>query len=776
MKTGVILSLPALLIATAAPSAVFARPKNPPAQVVEHLRLLNELPPLISQLRDLEGKTLWDLESATVFFKPRSLKALRDNASSAGLLQAQSNALAQHNAKDCLSIEGEGSTAEDRALLADLTAQCSVFSAALTKNVDQLAAIVDLELRTPMTSPSQNMQPYYDAAAAYLKTSRALDAEGGKLTVALQKLKIGRSSWAGGFDFRLLWIGAAGFCCSLLILLLSPRLREKFGVVFSLPKPASQTVVEPFDALRGFSALWVALFHTGFLKVLNIDPPVIPLGAMAVPVFVTMSAFLIFRTVAKVGSWTDLGAYFKRRWLRIYPLYFVVLIAILFCGHCPTVAQLGRRQLAADFLMLRLVGYPHFLNPPAWSLYVEEGFYLTIPAWFFIFRRRVSLGAALSYAAVSVLYIYCPYREVDLLRYFCVGILLTQVIDPPRRMSEALKWFPLLIGAVLFFSAIDPAAFNVPPSYAPHVYAAAIFCVLWSAANVEVVSRLLSLYPLRFLGIISYSMYLWHMVILWIGMPLQFDVFGEYYTYTGFPLPSPAGHPAASYLIYPAALIFYSAISYALIERPFLLLRRKAMPIAATKPAARVPDGRRVSPIAVVYASVVLGVLACLAWREMKERPLRVAAEKSELGRALLRQGKTEEAIAQFELAIRADPKLAEAHYGLGLIFASQGRIDEAAGQYGLAIQADPTFVEAQLNLAEILTGQGKIDEAIAQYNRAVLATPNLPEPHFYLGVLLTAKGKTTEASAQFIRTLQIDPGYQTAKGPLGKLLQWRKN
>jgi peptidoglycan/LPS O-acetylase OafA/YrhL len=420
-----------------------------------------------------------------------------------------------------------------------------------------------------------------EALASYSQAKAVAIRRGGEMTAALGRRRP-PSRFAGYrvcLDFVPLYLGTAGFYLGLLALALSSVLREKFQSVFSLPTPANQPVIKPFDAIRGLSALWVAFGHFDyFLAGFNVIPRlgrVADLGRThAVPVFATLSAFLIFRSVKTISSASDLLAYLKRRWLRIYPLYFVTSLAIATGGYF--VFRPGWERICSDLLMLRLMGRPFFLNPAAWSLYVEEGFYLAIPLWAACFRDRAALGAALSYAAVSVLAAHVPSREADLLRFFCVGILLAKSLERPARLGAAARWAVLAGGSALFLAAVSGAvAARCPAAASTHFFPLSILLILWACVQLEPVHRALSLYPLRFLGIVSYSLYLWHMVLIMTGMPIAVD--GT----AGFPLPALRHTALEFYLIYPASLVFYSACSYALIERPFLLLRRKAVPVPA---------------------------------------------------------------------------------------------------------------------------------------------------------------------------------------------------
>ena len=79
---------------------------------------------------------------------------------------------------------------------------------------------------------------------------------------------------------------------------------------------------------------------------------------------------------------------------------------------------------------------------------------------------------------------------------------------------------------------------------------------------------------------------------------------------------------------------------------------------------------------------------------------------------ALAKAGRTEEAIHQFQEAIRMRPDLAEAHNGLGVVLYQQGHVDEAIRQFQEAIRLKPDYADAYNNLGVAFGQQGRIDEA----------------------------------------------------------------
>jgi predicted Zn-dependent protease with MMP-like domain/Flp pilus assembly protein TadD len=92
--------------------------------------------------------------------------------------------------------------------------------------------------------------------------------------------------------------------------------------------------------------------------------------------------------------------------------------------------------------------------------------------------------------------------------------------------------------------------------------------------------------------------------------------------------------------------------------------------------------------------------------------------------------GRTDDALAWLDEALRAQPNGAEAHNGRGEILWDEGRIDEAGYQFELATQADPKFVTAHLNRVELLIEElGEHEQAIAYCDRLLTGRDPLPRP-----------------------------------------------
>jgi len=100
----------------------------------------------------------------------------------------------------------------------------------------------------------------------------------------------------------------------------------------------------------------------------------------------------------------------------------------------------------------------------------------------------------------------------------------------------------------------------------------------------------------------------------------------------------------------------------------------------------------------------------------------------NDLGNAFLQQGRTEEAIAQFQEALVIDPDNANFQYNLGNAFRRQGNVSEAVVQFQKALALNPQLAEAHYNLANAFLQSGRAEEAIAQFREALAAKPGYLE------------------------------------------------
>jgi tetratricopeptide (TPR) repeat protein len=93
-------------------------------------------------------------------------------------------------------------------------------------------------------------------------------------------------------------------------------------------------------------------------------------------------------------------------------------------------------------------------------------------------------------------------------------------------------------------------------------------------------------------------------------------------------------------------------------------------------------------------------------------------------------------AIANFEKALQLNPRLAEAHNNLGMLYYSASDYKGAASQFQAAIDDYPSFKEAMLNLGNAYKSLKKFEEAEAKLNEVKQMAPDYADVYFNLGIL----------------------------------------
>jgi tetratricopeptide (TPR) repeat protein len=133
------------------------------------------------------------------------------------------------------------------------------------------------------------------------------------------------------------------------------------------------------------------------------------------------------------------------------------------------------------------------------------------------------------------------------------------------------------------------------------------------------------------------------------------------------------------------------------------------------------------------------------------------------LGRALHTQGNVEGAIAAFGSAIAERPNYPVAYLSLGNALREKHRFEEAIAAYRQAIAHQPDYPQAYLNLANIFHERDKIEEAVAAYSRAIALKPDFIDAHSNLGNALRKQGKIEEAISACRRAIAIQPDFPAA-------------
>jgi tetratricopeptide (TPR) repeat protein len=144
------------------------------------------------------------------------------------------------------------------------------------------------------------------------------------------------------------------------------------------------------------------------------------------------------------------------------------------------------------------------------------------------------------------------------------------------------------------------------------------------------------------------------------------------------------------------------------------------------------------------------------------------------LGVALARGGRLDEATYHYFQALRIKPDRAEVHNNLGNALAAQGSVDRAVDHYYQALEIDPNNARACNNLGNLLANQGKTEEAINHYTEALRLEPDYAGAHYNLGTVLAEQGRTEEAINHITEALRLMPYWAGAHNNLGVLLERR--
>lgn len=358
------------------------------------------------------------------------------------------------------------------------------------------------------------------------------------------------------------------------------------------------------DVLRFFAFLCVFSFHR--MDYVPTDPArnlwafrIGTIGAFGVPVFFLLSAFLItdllLRERERLGA-IHVRAFYMRRILRIWPLYFTMFFGLAALNHFVPGVSTDRRPawvaftfFSGNWYILRH-GWIAGAVDPLWSISVEEQFYIVIPILAALGGRRAVLWASYVLLAASyvTVFVYALHPTAGdngewtnsflQFQFFSAGTILAIALSGKTvRAGLPLRIAGVALGFACWFTAM--MRFHVQ-SWDPQPTLLGSFAgwllvlagtLLFFLCFLDAPARLTP--PrLAYLGRISYGLYLFHSLIFF----LCFEKGAPYLAHV-----RPSAHlPAVLRNGLGTALVLGLSIaaahlSYVYFERPFLRLKER---------------------------------------------------------------------------------------------------------------------------------------------------------------------------------------------------------
>ena len=174
---------------------------------------------------------------------------------------------------------------------------------------------------------------------------------------------------------------------------------------------------------------------------------------------------------------------------------------------------------------------------------------------------------------------------------------------------------------------------------------------------------------------------------------------------------------------------------------------------------------------------VVLLLICCAlpasASAQISEQQSTLTAEQyTQEGNAYAKERQYDKAVDAFRLAIKLNPNLAAAYFGLGTTYANMGRVSDALEPMKSAARLDPNNSLAHLNLGRLLASLRHPDEAMTELNEAKRLSPNDPNIHNEIGnVLHNNFGRIADALAEYIEARRLNPALPYIHHNIGLML-----
>lgn len=324
------------------------------------------------------------------------------------------------------------------------------------------------------------------------------------------------------------------------------------------------------DLIRGVAVLLVFFSHLDNFKIfviwpLSYQPIGTSIGGLGVDLFFLLSGYLIWASAKQtLDQPHGLLRYAINRVTRIYPLYLFCIFTLVITAEY--FIGLKKPDISFEVIARHLLFLQSFepnvsgkLNGPFWSLTHEFLFYLLVPVLYFLKPSYRLLLLSIVVTQALVMFFTGLHGFVHFWCLFAIGILIQQ------SQKTLASWMGLALLAILlgvvFIDYQTVKALEFP-------FAILLFSTLLNFQLKHFIFK-----PLRALGVVSYSVYVWHYVLIHLISPYIKNVHVlmmpiKPWLPFGFAL-------EAFYLI--VFILLFSTVSYWLIEKPSMTLLRKRL-------------------------------------------------------------------------------------------------------------------------------------------------------------------------------------------------------
>jgi len=353
-----------------------------------------------------------------------------------------------------------------------------------------------------------------------------------------------------------------------------------------IPSVGSRRITE-LDGWRGISVLCVVIGHVINVRYSanpGLEPTNLPgvLSAFGVDVFFVISGFIITRLAIEERAdrgYFSIARFYTRRIFRIIPAFYFYLFSIAVFAQWGLIEQPGYDTAVATTFVCNVPHAPcGWFAAHSWTLSFEEQFYLTFPLIFYFGGR----GSTKILPAIFVALLLFPFARYALhltgawriasdfcpsFSFICVGAVSAAHEPIMRRLatgrhnaaiSAIAAGFVVALGAC---NSIVSLPLNSPESYVQASLTIVLLpvCLAWTVLSLvyrdSPLSALLRNRLVQFLGLISYSLYLWQQV---------FTAAASHYL-------------VDSWLMFPPLMLVAAMLSYYCIERPCIRAGRQLM-------------------------------------------------------------------------------------------------------------------------------------------------------------------------------------------------------